>query len=105
VRRDEHGATRELAVVEREEEAAAFVPSFVVIAAERKGAAAQLREADEDSEEVTEMAERLENAIRERGDVGRETYTQEIERVDFAGSMSEADEIDGTSAAFEKSLH
>jgi hypothetical protein len=57
LRSDEHGAAGVLAVVEREEEAAALVPIFVVVAAKRERTAAELDYAQENAEKITERPE------------------------------------------------
>src|SRR5260370_26171139 len=87
MRRDEHVAAGKFAVVEREKEAAAFVPGCVVVAAKGKGAATQLDDAYEDTEQVAEMAERLERTIRCHAHIGRESRAQYIERIEFASGQ------------------
>jgi len=60
-----------------------------------------LNDADENSEKVAELAKRFKYTVGERADVGSETEAENIERVDFAGRVSEADEIDGAFAIFQ----
>src|ERR1700722_15952185 len=49
---NQHGAAGEFAVIEGEEQAAAAVPIFVVIAAQDECAALELNDADENPEEI-----------------------------------------------------
>ena len=51
------------------------------------------------------MAERLENAIGQRGDIGGESHAQKIEGINFAGRVGQANQIHGTLAIFEQRLH
>src|SRR5580704_52759 len=66
VGRDHHRAAGEFAVVERNKQAAPLIPIFVVVAAERKWAAIQLRYAYQDSKQISQVTERLEPPIRKR---------------------------------------
>jgi hypothetical protein len=50
------------------------------------------------------MAEPLESAIGQHSDIGGETNTEEIERVNLSVGMGEAEKIDGPGAAFENRL-
>src|SRR4029077_10041560 len=100
MRSDEHGAAGVLAVVEREEEAAALVPIFVVVAAKSERTAAELDYAQENAEEIAERTERLEVAIRQRCYIGGESHAQQIEGEDFTFGVREAEEIDGALAIF-----
>src|ERR1700674_3024365 len=75
VGRDEHGAAGVLAVVEGEKETAAIVPTFLVVAAQSEGAAAQLRDANEDAQKIADGAEGFEVAIGQRCYVGRKSHT------------------------------
>src|SRR6267143_1281765 len=105
LRRDEHCAARVLAVVERQEKSAPPVPLLIVIATQRQGSPAQLHHAHENTEQITEIAKRLEHTIGQSGDISRKSNAQEIEGVDFAGGMCQAQKIDSSRAAFEKRLH
>src|SRR5713101_1719489 len=71
---DEHGAAGVFAVVEGQEEAAALVPSRIVVTAKGESAAAELRNANEDAEKIAEGAERLEVAIGQSGHIGGESH-------------------------------
>ena len=104
VRRNQHRSPRVLAVVEAEEQAAPLVPVGVVIAAQRKGAPAQLHQPQENSQQVAELAERLEAAIRERGHIRRKAEAQQIERIELAGGVFQPEQVAGASATFEKRL-
>src|SRR6267143_5518469 len=105
LRRDEHRATRILAVVERQEKSAPLVPLLIVIATQGQGSPAQLHNAHEDAEQITEIAKRLEQAIGQSGDIRRKAHAQKIEGINFAGGVRQAQKVDGASAAFEKRLH
>src|SRR5467141_300936 len=105
VRRDEHRATRILAVVERQEKSAPLVPLLIVIATQGQGSPAELHHAHENTEQITEIAKRLEHAIGQSSHVNRKSNAQEIEGIDFAGGMCKAQKIDSPRAAFEKRLH
>src|SRR5262249_13332749 len=93
--RDQHSAAGVFAVVEGEEQAGLFVPVFVVVATQRKGAAAQLRYSKKNAEQVAEMTERLEITVGQGGDVGGEPDREKIQRIDFAVRVGEANQIDG----------
>ena len=102
VGRNQHGAAGEFAVVEGEEKAAAGVPFLFVIAAQDECAALQLRDADENAEEIAEMTEWLEDSVGESTDVSGETYTKNVEGINFAAGVLEANQIHGTGAIGEK---
>ena len=93
-----------LLLLKVEKQAAALVPIFVVVATQTKRATAQLHDADEDSQQVAEIAEGLEIAIRQGANVRRETQAQQIERIDVALGVREPNEIDGARAAFDQGL-
>ncbi len=59
VGRDHHGAAGELAVVESQKQTAPRVPFFVIVTAQCERPPIQLRDANEDAEQIAEMAERL----------------------------------------------
>src|SRR5216684_7270027 len=105
VRRDEHRPARVLAVVERQEKRASFVPLPIVIAAQRHGAAAQLHHAHEYAEQISQIPERLEHAVGQSSHISGKTNTQKIEGVNFASGMREPQKIDSAGAAFEQRLH
>src|ERR1700758_1149459 len=84
VRGDQHGAAGVLAVVECQEQTASLIPLFVRVAAQREGSAAQLRDAHKNAEQITEMAQRFEVAIRKRTDVRGEAHTEKIEGINLA---------------------
>src|ERR1700687_757603 len=75
LRGDEHGAAGVFAVVEGEKETAALVPSFVAVATQGKGAAAELHYAQENSEKIAEGTERLKAAIGQRCHIGGKSNT------------------------------
>ena len=102
VGRYQHGAAGEFAVVEGEEKAAAGVPFLFVIGAQDECAALQLRDADDNAEEIAEMTEWLEDPVGESTDVSGETYTKNVEGINFAAGVLEANQIHGTGAIGEK---
>ncbi len=105
VRSDQHGAAGVLAVVKGEKEAAAGVPLGFFVGTQMECAALELHQADEDSEQIAEMTQRFEGAIGECTNVSRESNAENVEGKNFPGSVREANEIDGTSAAGEQRLH
>ena len=78
--------------------------SLSVVAAKREGAPAQLRDAHKNAEQVTEMAQRFEVAIRKRTDVCGETHAEKIERINLAACMCQANKIDRALAIREDGL-
>src|SRR5260221_11646273 len=68
----QHGAAGEFAVVEGEKQAATGVPFLFVVGAHDEGAALQLRYADENTDQIAEMAERLEKTIGDSAAIGSE---------------------------------
>src|SRR5207247_1051160 len=102
VRRDEHCAAGVLAVVKRQEKRAPLVPLPIVIAAQGKRAPAQLHNADENPEQITEVAKRLEHAVGQGSNISSEANAQEVEGIDFARSVGQPEKVNGTCAAFEK---
>ncbi len=48
------------------------------------------------------MAERFEDTVSESADVSGKTNAENVEGINFAGGMREADQIHGTSAIGEK---
>src|SRR5436309_13191589 len=58
LRRNQHGSTRVLAVVERKKERTPFVPFLVFVAAQREGTAVQLHHPDEYPKQVARSEER-----------------------------------------------
>src|SRR5271155_3479299 len=100
--RDKHRAAGKFAVAEGKKKAAALVPIFVFIASQTKGAAAQLNDADEDTEQIAEITERLEVAIGQRTNISGETKAEKIERINFAFGVRQANQIDGAHSAFDQ---
>src|SRR6266581_1922909 len=72
--------------------------------AQRNGAPAQLHQPQENSQQVAELAERLEAAIRERGHIRRKAEAQQIERIELAGGVFQPEQVAGASATFEKRM-
>src|SRR5260370_6723752 len=105
LRRDQHWAAGVFAVAERQEKRAPLVPLRIVIASQRHGAAAQLHHAHEYTEQISQIAERLEHAVGQNSNVSRKTHTQKIEGVDFAGRVRQPQEIDSAGASFRQRLH
>src|SRR5579863_7457841 len=65
---DEHGAAGVFAVVEGEKQAAASVPLSFIVGTQMESAALELRQADENAEQIAEVAERLKRPVGERTD-------------------------------------
>src|SRR5258706_109908 len=105
LRRDQHCAACIFAVAERKEKRAPFVPLRIVIAPQRDRAAAQLHHAHEYTEQISQIAERLEHAVGQNSNVSRKTHTQKIEGVDFPRGVRQPQEIDSASTSFEQRLH
>src|ERR1700730_13264094 len=101
---DQHRAASVLAVVEGEEQAAAFVPIFFVVAAQCEGPPPQLCHAYENAQQVAKVAERFEIAIRERAYVRGKADAEEIERISLATGVRQTDEINGAFAIFQNGL-
>src|SRR5271154_3664444 len=95
LRRDEHGAAGEFAVAERKKKASAFVPLVVVIATQTKSAAPKLNDTHKHAEKIAEIAEGFEIAIGQSTHVRCEAQAQKVERIDFAFSMRQPNQIDG----------
>src|SRR5258705_6359798 len=85
VGRYQHGAAGEFAVVEGEKQAATGVPFLFVVGAQDEGATLQLRYADENTDQIAEMAERLENTIGDSADIGSESDALNVEGINLAG--------------------
>jgi hypothetical protein len=62
----------------------------------------ELHEAREDTEDVTEFAPTFEAAIGGFGDVGGETESEEVDEVQFALRVTEANYVAGAAAIFSR---
>src|ERR1700682_446238 len=90
---DHHFAAGEFAVVEAKKEIPAAVPSRITVASERKRPAAKGHERNENAQQIAKFAKRLENAIAESSNVGGEPDACQVNRVNFARIVSEANDI------------
>src|SRR5438045_7166191 len=82
VRRNQHPAARVLAVVEGQEKSAPLIPLLIVIAAQSQRAPAQLHHAHENTEQIAEIAKRLEHSIGQSSDISGKANAQEIEGIE-----------------------
>ena len=105
MRRNQHRAARVLAIVEGQEKSAPLIPLPIVIAAQSQRARAQLHHAHENTEQIAEIAKRLEHSIGQSSDISGKANAQEIEGIDFAGGVCQAQKVNGATATLEKRLH
>src|SRR5262249_37066031 len=94
----------ELAVIEGEKEAAAIVPSCVVVAFVSEGAAAKLDDANKYAKQVAQRTKRLEKTVRQCCDIGCESDAEKIERIELTLGVCEANEVDGARATGDGSV-
>src|SRR6266849_5220981 len=104
MRRNHHLAACEFAVVEAEKEAAAAVEFRGVVQTHGKSAAAQAHQPDQHTEEIPKLTERRAAAMRESSNVGRKTDAEQVDGIEHAAGVREAEQVARPTPAFDKSL-
>src|ERR1700723_1646754 len=97
---DHHVAAGEFAVVEGEEEGGVAILYFFFREAVREGEMLELHEAGEYAENVAELAPAFEAAVGGFGYVGGEAESEEIQEIEFALGVAEADHVAGAAGIF-----
>src|SRR5438874_11213366 len=104
MRRNEHRPASVFAVVECKKQTAASIPFCFIITAQHKSAALQLSYTNKYAKQIPDVAERLEDAIGDGSNIGRKTEAQNIERINFAGSVREPNQIHWPGAPGDKRI-
>jgi len=91
-----------LAIVEGQEEAAAFVPTFIGIGTHAESTPLQLHHADEHAQEISQVPKGLEDAVGQRADVRGKSHAQKIEGINSSCGVAQAKQIHAALAAREQ---
>src|SRR5277367_2642601 len=96
MRGNQHRAAGVLAVVKCKKQAAPLVPLFLVVCSYFERPAFQLHQSHKYTEQITQMPEWFEPAVRDGADVRRESHAQQVEGKNRSRRMTQPQQIDAS---------
>ena len=96
---DHHGATGKFAVVEGEEQAGTAIEILFVVDPQRERTAVETGQRKENRSDVSELSPGAETASAQSGHIGGKAHAQQIDVVNHAAAMAQAQDVARTAAA------